>query len=107
MRLQHWTALRVQYRPAALPVGSKSLAASMLANYDEAVIHSRLAAEREREDMIELDGAGRLLCAACCITVCCKPHQHGSYMCGDGRGLGERWDLSVSHLLHLEGGFLL
>ena len=47
----------MQYRPAALPVGSKSLADSMLANYDEAVIHSRLAAEREREDMIELDGA--------------------------------------------------
>ena len=47
----------VQYRPAVVPVGSKSLAESMLANYDEAQIHSRLAAEREREDMIELDGA--------------------------------------------------
>ncbi len=36
----------------------------MLANYDEAMIHSRLAREREREDMIELDGAGWPLCAA-------------------------------------------
>ena len=52
----------VQYRPATVPVGSKSLADSMLASYDEAQIHSRLAAEREREDMIELDGAPVPLC---------------------------------------------
>ena len=55
----------MQYRPAALPVGSKSLAESMLANYDEAVVHSRLAAERQREDMIELDG-GRPYIAMLC-----------------------------------------
>ncbi len=43
----------VQYRPAASRVGGKSLADNMLANYDEALIHSRLAAEREQEDKNE------------------------------------------------------
>ena len=43
----------MQYRPAASRAVGKSLAHNMLASYDEALIHSKLAAEREREDMIE------------------------------------------------------